>query len=151
MRDARVPDYDSGIHMNAAFVYKEYFAQGDFSGPFQLFDGYPPLVRVLGAITILSVGMHPMALVLSSNVVFVPLLAFGCFAVGRIVAGPRAGLLAAVFALGSPMFVSMMHQYDLDPPQAAMVAMTMWAILASGRLNASRSRSSPVLCAVWHF
>ena len=99
MQDTRVPDYDSGIHMNAAFVYKEYLAQGDFSGPFQLFDGYPPLVRVVRAITILIVGMHPMALVLSSNVVFVLLLAFGCYGVGRIVAGPRAGLFAAVFAL----------------------------------------------------
>jgi Dolichyl-phosphate-mannose-protein mannosyltransferase len=65
----------------------------------------------------------------------VPLLAFGCYGVGSIVAGRTAGLLAAVFALGSPMFVSMMHQYDLDPPQAAMVAVTVWALLAGERFR----------------
>jgi hypothetical protein len=33
------------------------------------------------------------------------------------------------------MFVSMMHEYDLDPPQAAMVAVSVWAILASRRFE----------------
>ena len=72
-----------------------------------------------------------MALILSSNIVFVPLLAFGCFGAAKIAYGPRAGLLAAVLALGSPMIVSTMHSYYLDGPQAAMVAISVWALLAS--------------------
>jgi hypothetical protein len=135
MHDNRVPDYDSGAHMNAAFLYFKDFSAGHLLRPFVGFDTYPPLVRVVGALAIFLFGMHPMALVLSSNVVFVPLLALGCYGVGKLLAGPRAGLLAALFALGSPMFVSMMHQYDLDPPQAAMVAVTVWALLASRRFE----------------
>jgi hypothetical protein len=135
MHDNRVPDYDSGAHMNAAFLYFKDFSAGHLLRPFVGFDTYPPLVRVVGALAIFLFGMHPMALVLSSNFVFVPLLALGCYGVGKVLAGPRAGLLAAVFALGSPMFVSMMHQYDLDPPQAAMVAVTVWALLASRRFE----------------
>jgi len=134
-QDTRIPDFDSGTHMAMAFQYHFDIAHGNLTQPFRDFNSYPPLVHLLGALTIFLVGMHPMALILSSNLVFVPLLAFGCYGVGRIVAGPRAGLLAGLFALGTPMFVSMMHEYDLDPPQAALVAVSVWAILASGRFE----------------
>ena len=74
---------------------------------------------------------------------FVPLLAFGCYGAARIAYGPRAGLLAAVVALGAPMVVSAMHEYYLDPPRPR------WSRSASGRCSprgassASASRRSP--------
>jgi Dolichyl-phosphate-mannose-protein mannosyltransferase len=134
-QDDRVPDFDSGLHMTYAFLAHAQIATGKPTAPFTDWNTYPPLVHLLGAATIGLVGMHPMALILSSNLVFVPLLAFGCFGVGKMVAGPRAGLLAAVFALGAPMFVSMMHEYQLDTAQAAMVAVSVWAVLASRRFD----------------
>ena len=75
-------------------LYHRAIAGGNVALPFISYDSYPPLVHVLGAITIFIAGMHPMALILSSNVVFVPLLAFACYGTGKIVAGKRAGLLA---------------------------------------------------------
>jgi 4-amino-4-deoxy-L-arabinose transferase-like glycosyltransferase len=134
-QDTRVLDWDSGAHMYYAYLIHAQWAQGQFTHWFTDFNTYPPLVHVLGAITTYIAGLHPDALILSANIVFVPLMAFGCFGVGRIVYGPRAGLLAALFALGSPMFVSMMHEYDLDPPQAALVAVTVWAVLSSKRFE----------------
>ena len=83
----------------------------------------------------LLVGMHPIAMMLAANIVFVPLLAFGCYGTASIVAGPRAGLLAGLFALGSPMVPSMFHSFMVDTPQAAMVAVSVWAILASRRFE----------------
>lgn len=146
-QDTRVPDFDSGIHLHTAFVYEQAIVHGNLLLPFTSYDSYPPLVHTLGALTILVAGMHPMALILSSNIVFVPLLAFGCYGVGKIVAGPRAGLLAGIFALGTPMFVSMMHLYDLDPPQAAMVAVSVWAVLASRRFESlNRSLVAGIVC-----
>jgi 4-amino-4-deoxy-L-arabinose transferase-like glycosyltransferase len=84
---------------------------------------------------------------MASNLLFVPLLAFGCFGVGKIVGGPRAGLLAGLFGLGTPMFVSMMHNFMLDTPQAAMVAVSVWAVLASRRFERiGTSALAGVLC-----
>lgn len=75
-------------------------------------------------------------MILASNLVFAALLAAGCFGAARIVFGTeRAGLLAALFALGTPMVVSEMHEFLLDPQQAAMVAVSVWAILVSDRLR----------------
>lgn len=134
-RDDRVPDYDSGLHMLYAITDHYDIAHGPMTGPFTEYNTYPPLVHLLGALSIVVFGAHPMAMIMASNVVFVPLLAFGCYGTGRLVGGPRAGLLAGLFALGTPMFVSMMHLYDIDPPQAATVAVAVWAILACRRFE----------------
>jgi Dolichyl-phosphate-mannose-protein mannosyltransferase len=69
------------------------------------------------------------------NVVFVPLLALGCWGTARLAYGELAGVLAAVFALGAPMVISTFHLYMLDVPQASMVAVTVWLLLASRRFE----------------
>ena len=130
-QDDRVPDWDSGFHEFYAAVIHSEVANGQLTQPFTDYNTYPPLVHLVGALSVFAVGLHPMALILSSNIVFVPVLAFGCFGVGKLAYGPRAGLLAALLALGSPMIVSTMHEYYLDAPQAAMIAVSVWALLAS--------------------
>lgn len=134
-QDDRVPDYDSGYHMLQAMIYHNTLAAHQHWIWFTSYNTYPPLVHLIGAASIFLFGAHMMTMYMASNVVFVPLLAFGCYGTGRFVAGPRAGLLAALFALGTPMFVSMMHEYDIDPPEAALVAMTVWTLLESRRFQ----------------
>jgi uncharacterized membrane protein YsdA (DUF1294 family) len=77
------------------------------------------------------------SVILALNLVFVPLLAAACYGSGKLVAGPRAGLLAAVFALGTPMIVSEAHEAYLDPIQAAFAACAVWGVLASRRFERS--------------
>lgn len=134
-QDDRVPDWDSGIHEYYATLVHDQIAHGQLTQPFTNYNSYPPLVHLVGGLSAFLVGSHPTALILSSNIVFVPLLAFGCFGVGKLAYGPRAGLLAAVLALGSPIVVSTMHEYYLDVPQAAMVSVSAWALLASRHLE----------------
>jgi len=90
-QDDRVPDFDSGLHMSYAITYHHDLAAGHLSGPWTDYNSYPPLVHLLGALSIFLVGIHPMAMIMASNVVFVPLLAFGCYGTGRFVAGPAPG------------------------------------------------------------
>lgn len=134
-QDTRVPDFDSGTHLMHAFEVHSQVAAGRWTWPFTTWNTYPPLVHLVGGLTVFIAGPHTMAMMLASNIVFVPLLAIGCWGVGHIVYGRNAGLLAALFALGTPIIVSMMHEYDLDPPEAAMVAVSAWAILASRRFE----------------
>jgi hypothetical protein len=132
-RDNRVQDWDNGLHTLLAFGVHDQLAAGNLSAWFTEFNTYPPLVHVVGALAVFVAGKHPMAVILASNLVFVPLLAIGCYGLGKLVYGPRAGLLAGLFALGTPIFVSQMHVFMVDPPEAAMVAVSAWAILASRR------------------
>jgi 4-amino-4-deoxy-L-arabinose transferase-like glycosyltransferase len=134
-QDTRVPIWDSGSHMTFAYFDGLALDKGQFSVPFTVYTTYPPLVHIVGAISVVLLGLHPMAMTMAANLVFVPLLGFGCYGVGKIVGGPRAGLLAGLFGLGTPMFVSMMHNFMIDAPQAAMVAVSLWAVLASRRFK----------------
>jgi hypothetical protein len=135
-QDDRVQAWDDGLHTTAAFTIRDEIATGHLTAPFTEFNTYPPFGHFIGALGALVGGRSPASVILASNVVFVPLLAAGCFGVARLVfRSERAGLLAALFALGTPMVVSEMHEFMLDPQQAAMVAVSVWAILASNRFE----------------
>jgi len=131
--DARVPDFDSGRHLGFALSFRDALAAGDLLAPLEDFTRYPPLAHLVGAAGMLVGGAGTDAAALAQNLVFVPLLALGCYGAGRVAYGPRAGLLAAIFALGTPMVVSLFHAHMLDAPQAALVAVTVWLVLASRR------------------
>jgi 4-amino-4-deoxy-L-arabinose transferase-like glycosyltransferase len=96
---------------------------------------YPPGAFVLGALATFVGGRGATAPVLAQNVVFVPLLALACYRVGRLLAGGLAGLLAVVFAFGTPLLIEQFHVFMLDAPQAALVAASVWLVLESERFG----------------
>ncbi len=134
-QDTRVPDWDSAQHTIDSFVVHDELARGALTAPFTEFNTYPPLAHLVGALGVFVGGHRIAAVILALNLVFVPALALACFGVGRLVSGRRAGLLAVVFALGTPMIVSEAHEAYVDPIQAALVAVSVWAILASRRFE----------------
>lgn len=134
-QDTSVQPSDSGLHTLLAFDIHDQLASGNLTGWFTEFNTYPPLAHVIGAIAVFIAGKSPMAVIIAINVVFVPLFAVSCYGVGALAYGRLCGLLAALFALGTPIFVSQMHMFMVDPPEAAMVAASVWAILASRRFE----------------
>jgi hypothetical protein len=134
-QDNQVQASDDGLHTLLAFAIRDQLAAGDLTSWFTEFNTYPPVAHLVGAVAVLLAGKSPMTVIIAMNVVFVPLLAASCFAIGRLAYGPTAGLLAGLFALGTPMLVSQMHMFMIDPAEAAMVAAGVWAILASRRFE----------------
>lgn len=131
-QNQRVPDSDDGTHLLYALTAETQLTHGQLGALFNTWDLYPPFGAIVGAVGFWIGGSSPMAAILAANIFFVPLLAVACYGIGTLVYGTRlAGLLAAIFALGTPMFVSEMHVLMLDPQEAAMVAVTVWAVLAS--------------------
>jgi 4-amino-4-deoxy-L-arabinose transferase-like glycosyltransferase len=135
-QDDRVQDWDNGLHSVDAFLINKQLAAGHLTTWFTEFNMYPPFGHFVGALGVFAGGFSAATVILTSNLVFVPLLAVSCFGVGRLVyRSDLAGLLAALFALGTPMIVSEFHEFLLDPQQAAMVAASVWAILACRRFE----------------
>lgn len=134
-QDDRVQDWDNGYHTMLSFTVHDELAGGHLTTPFTEFNTYPPLAHLVGALGVFVGGKSPSAVILALNLVFVPLLAAGCYGVGRLVYGRQAGLLAGLTGLAVPMFVSQMHVAMVDPAEAAMVAVSAWAILASQRFR----------------
>jgi hypothetical protein len=131
--DTRVPDFDSGKHIVLAFTYHDLIDRGDWTAPFDTFHVYPPLVHLVGAAATFIGGINVVSPVMAQNVVFVPLLALGCYGAGKVAFDRRVGAFAALFALGTPMVISQFHVFMLDAPMAALVAVSVWLVLASER------------------
>lgn len=133
-QDRGLPFSDNGSHLITVLAYRDRLAAGDFGGDFWIRSGaYPPLTFVVGALGTFVGGANVWSPVLTQNLVYVPLLAAGCYGVGRMLAGPPAGALAVAFALGSPLIAEQFHVFMLDAPEAALVAVAAWLILRSDR------------------
>jgi 4-amino-4-deoxy-L-arabinose transferase-like glycosyltransferase len=135
VRDRGIPSADAGSHLFTVVRYHDLLADLDF-GAFWTHSGYyPPLTFLVGGLSTFVGGLNPDAPVIGENLVYVSLLAIGCFGTGRLLAGPRAGFLAVVFALGAPLLIEQFHVFMIDAPEAAMVAVSVYLILASERFS----------------
>jgi 4-amino-4-deoxy-L-arabinose transferase-like glycosyltransferase len=131
--DDRVPDFDNGRHLLRAFEFRDLIADGRPWSPIAIEGDYPPLVHLIGALGSLIGGINVSAPTLAANLVFVPLLAAGLYGAGRAAFGPRAGALAVAFGLATPMVIAQFHVFLVDAPLTALVAVTVWLVLASDR------------------
>lgn len=136
--DRRIPGGgDPGVHIEtareAARLLKDFDLGGIFDlGPYGDNFFYPPLVHLVGAVPgALGLGPAEDWATVAINLVFVPVLAASTYLAGKRIYGARAGMLAAFFALGSPVVLSLFHVFVLDAPLAAMVAATFAALIAS--------------------
>jgi 4-amino-4-deoxy-L-arabinose transferase-like glycosyltransferase len=133
--DTRMPDGDNAKHLTLAFGYADRIRSGSLLAPFWDYNQYAPLVHTIGAIAVLVFGSTIRTVILSENLVFVPVLALGCYGAGRVAFDRRVGVLAVVFAFAVPMIISLFHVFMLDGPGAAMVAVSVWLLLASRRFE----------------
>jgi 4-amino-4-deoxy-L-arabinose transferase-like glycosyltransferase len=137
-QDTSIPIYDAGDHLYAALQFHEMLQAGNWLGPFNYASPYPPLAALVGALATFVGGVSVAAPIVGENLVFVPLLVLGVYRTGRLLFDPRAGLLAALVALGSPLLIAQLHVFMFDAPETAIVAVTIWLLLASedfGRLR----------------
>lgn len=134
--DRSVPYNDAAQNLFYAFRYHDLLEQGRVLDAFDLPNWYPPLTYLIGAAAASVAGVHVWVPILAQDLVCVPLLALACYRVGRMSQSPPAplaGLLAVVFALGTPLIVEQLHLLMLDVPQATFAAVAVWLVLESGR------------------
>jgi len=130
-QDRSIPIFDAGRHLSFAFLILEELRAGHLEHALTLSIPYPPFAYLVGDIGILFGGIAVAPPIIAENLVFVPLLALGCYHVARLAFNRTAGLLAVVFALGSPLVTAQFHVFMTDAPETAMVAVSLWAILAT--------------------
>ena len=135
MSDRSIPVFDAGVRLHQAILVYEDLRVGAFGEALTTTTPYPPFAYLLGAFGLWLGGIGVAPPIITANLVFVSLLALGCYHVGRRAFGSRAGLLAVVFALGSPLITAQFHVFMTDAPETAMVALAVWLIIASERFS----------------
>jgi 4-amino-4-deoxy-L-arabinose transferase-like glycosyltransferase len=137
-QDRSIPIYDAGYDLNTAIKYHNMLQSGNLLGPFNHTLVYPPLAFLVGASGAFIGGVNVSSPIIAENVVFVSLLTLGCYQTGRLLFGAWSGLLAVIFAVGSPLLIAQFHVFMLDAPEAGLVAVSMWLILASEDFSRTR-------------
>jgi 4-amino-4-deoxy-L-arabinose transferase-like glycosyltransferase len=130
-QDRSIPIYDAGDHLRTAIEYHGMLASGNLLEPFTQRSIYPILGGLVGALAAFVGGVSVAAPIIGENLVFVSLLALGCYQTGRLLFGRLAGMFAVLFVLGSPLLISLFHEFMLDAPLTALVSVSVWLILAS--------------------
>ncbi len=130
-QDRSIPIYDAGNHLWETFHFYQLIQSGDILGPFNFVSVYPPFGKLVGTFAVFIGGVNVASPIIGENVVFVPLLALGCYQTGRLLFDARAGMLAVIFVLGAPLLIVQFHVFMLDAPETALVAVSIWLILAS--------------------
>ncbi len=131
--DRSVQYNDAAQHLFFAFSFRDALDHGSLLSAIGYGNFYPPATYVLGAVSTLVGGANIATPILAQNVVYVPLLALACYQLGRMAAGRSAGLLAVLFALGAPLIAEQFHVFMLDAPLTALIAVTVWLLIASKR------------------
>jgi 4-amino-4-deoxy-L-arabinose transferase-like glycosyltransferase len=129
-QDRSIPVYDAGDHLETAFLFHQMLKSGELLGPLNHESPYPPFAPLVGAVAVFIGGVHVAPPIIGENLVFVSLMALGCYQTGRLLFGSKAGLLATVFVLGSALLIAQFHVFMLDAPEGAVVAVSIWLILA---------------------
>jgi 4-amino-4-deoxy-L-arabinose transferase-like glycosyltransferase len=129
-QDRSIPIYDAGDHLEVALSFHQMLKDGDLLGPFRFESPYPPFAMTIGALSVFVGGVDLATPIIGENLIFVSLLTLGCYQTGRLLFGPKAGMLAAIFVLGSDLLTAQFHVFMIDAPEAAIVAVSIWLILA---------------------
>jgi 4-amino-4-deoxy-L-arabinose transferase-like glycosyltransferase len=134
-QDRSMPYSDAAVHLYTAFRFHDALAEGRWLAPLTFHFIYPPATPFVGSLGIFVGGRAVAAPIIAENLVYVPLLALACYRTGRLAYGRHAGMLAVVFALGSPLVIEQFHVFMLDAPLAALVAVATWLIIESDRFG----------------
>ncbi|MGH2853352.1 MAG: ArnT family glycosyltransferase [Solirubrobacteraceae bacterium] len=129
-QDRSIPIYDAGDHLETALLFHHMLSTGETLGPINHESPYPPFALLVGALSIFVGGVSVASPIIGENLVFVSLMTLGCYQTGRLLFGPKAGMLAAIFVLGSDLLTAQFHVFMLDAPEAAIVAVSVWLLLA---------------------
>src|SRR5712691_8312475 len=130
--------WDYARHLGDSLVYKDAFS---LSHPLRFLDTYvryPPLVYWVTGVFYAVFGIN-LCVAILSNIVFLAILIFATYGLGKLLWNRQAGLLAALVVVTTPMFVTQFREYMLDAPLSAMVALGLYLLVKSDHFSDRRT------------
>jgi 4-amino-4-deoxy-L-arabinose transferase-like glycosyltransferase len=136
--ETRPPHWDMGHHLSNSIVYLHDFSAGQIVSFVEAFHFYPPLVYWVTDIFYAVLGRQAMWVAVLSNIVWLGVLVFSIFAVGRLLWSVRVGWLSVIFVVSSPMIVSASKEYMLDLPITAVAALGLYLLIRADGFSSRR-------------
>ena len=124
---------DHAQHLVASLKSHDQLRAGDLlAWLFTSVDAYPPLACTVSSLLHAVLGRSPEVARISQTL-FLGLLLLSVYALGRQAFDRRAGLAAAFFAGTCPLSAYFSHEFFLDLPLGALVALSLYLLLRAWR------------------
>jgi len=136
--ETRPPHWDMAHHLGNSLVYLHGFS---LTHPLPFLDGYlfyPPLVYWVTDVFYAALGNEAMWVAVLSNVVWLAILVFATYGIGRRLWNARVGWLSVVFVVTAPMIVSSFKDYMLDVPLTAVAALSLYLLMRADGFSSRR-------------
>jgi 4-amino-4-deoxy-L-arabinose transferase-like glycosyltransferase len=144
--ESRPPHWDMGHHLANSIVYLHGFS---FAHPVHFLDAYlfyPPFVYWVTDVFYATFGSEAMWVAVLSNIVWLAVLVFATYGIGRRLWNSRVGWLSVVFVVTAPMIVSSSKEYMLDLPLTAVAALSLYLLM---RADGFTNRRYSLLFGIW--
>jgi hypothetical protein len=137
--DATPPHWDAANHLLSALEYRELLAsaiRGQAGGPIAVLKQlvhvdkmvYPPLFPLTAGVVSPSEAIRSLIMV---NSLFLAILVFSVYQIGRRLHGEQAGIFAAVLIAAYPMVMHLARDFMVDYSLLAMTALSAALIVSS--------------------
>jgi dolichyl-phosphate-mannose-protein mannosyltransferase len=136
--ELRPPHWDMGHHLANSLAYLNGFS---FSHPLPFFDAfeyYPPLTYWITDVFYAALGNESMWVAILSNCVWLAILVFATYAIGKRLWNARVGWLSVVFVVTAPMMVTSFKEYMLDAPLTALSALALYLLIRADAFSSRR-------------
>jgi 4-amino-4-deoxy-L-arabinose transferase-like glycosyltransferase len=128
--DARPPYWDAARHLGDSIAHLNAFESSNPLHGFVLYEYYTPFAYWVGDLFYAVLGTGYWVSILS-EAVFLAILVYSTYAIGKTLWSRRVGVLSAVFVVCTPMLTSLFKWYMLDAPLTAMVALALYLLIRS--------------------
>lgn len=133
--DRSPPDHDEAFHLQESIRYYHQINKGEISESFFHYrEYYPPLFYQVTNIIFRFFGCS-LRVSLLSNLIFLPILVFSMYFIGKRLWNEDVGILSAIAVVSFPLMAYLSHKYYLDFATASMVAISFLLLLKSDRFN----------------
>jgi 4-amino-4-deoxy-L-arabinose transferase-like glycosyltransferase len=129
--EKRPPHWDMAHHLYNSLVYLDGFRVSNLYRFFTADEYYPPFVYWVTDGFYAVLGNEAIWVAILSNAVWIGLLVFSTYGVGKRLWNTRVGLLSAVFVVTAPMIVDAGKDYMLDLPLTSIAALALYLLVRS--------------------
>ncbi len=136
--ETRPPHWDMGWHLSNSLSYLATLHLRTFYRLWTDYLFYPPF-RYWTTLPFYLVFGKTVRVAVDTNILFISLLAFSIYGIGRELWNRWTGLLASVFILASPFYVSQFKEYQLDAPLGAMAAFSLYLLIKTNDFSEKRT------------
>jgi len=136
--EARPPHWDMAYHLANSLFYLHRASAGDLQAFLVGYQYYPPFTYWVTDLFYASLRTEAIWVAVLSNVVWLAVLVFATYGVGKKLWSNAVGWLAVVFVVTAPMVVSASKEYMLDVPLTAAAALTLYLLIRADGFSSPR-------------